>query len=188
MSIDDREKWNQTYRTRSERLPPSAFVTSLGALLPASGRALDVAGGAGRHALWLAARGLDTTLADVSEVALDEAARTAAARGLRLRTVQADLDTDPLPAGPWDVILCSFFLHRPLFDAFPAALAPGALLVVAHPTRRNLERNPKPGAAFVLEEGELARLAGGLEVICCDEGWRESGVHEARLIARRPAK
>ena len=187
MSSNDREKWNQAYRARSDRLPPSAFVTGLGPLLPARGRALDVAGGAGRHALWLAGRGLEVTLADVSDVALAEAAQAAADAGLALATLQLDLEAAPLPPGPWDVVLCSFFLHRPLFAHFAEALAPGGLLAVAHPTRRNLERHPKPGAAFLLEKGELATLAHGLEVMSCDEAWRESGVHEARLIARRPA-
>ena len=43
--------------------------------LPMKGRALDVAGGTGRHARWLAQRGLRVTLCDISPVAL------AAARG-----------------------------------------------------------------------------------------------------------
>ena len=186
MSQADREKWNQAYRARANRLPPSAFVTGLAAWFPARGRALDVAGGAGRHALWLAGRGLEVTLADVSDVALAEAAQAAAGAGVKFATLQLDLEAEPLPPGPWDVILCSFFLHRPLFAQFAEALAPGGVLAVAHPTRRNLERHPKPGAAFLLEEGELAAFARGLEVIACDEGWRESGVHEARLIARLP--
>jgi ubiquinone/menaquinone biosynthesis C-methylase UbiE len=56
-------------------------LTGLDDLLPRRGRALDVAGGTGRHALWLARRGLDTTLADVPQVALEKAAAAASEEG-----------------------------------------------------------------------------------------------------------
>jgi SAM-dependent methyltransferase len=189
VSEKDREKWNARYREAESVSAPSAFVLSLDALLPRAGRALDVAGGSGRHALWLARRGLDVTLADVSPVALARAAAIAREESLPLRAVEVDLETSPLPPGPWDLVLCTYFLHRPLLAALKDALAPGGWLVVAHATRRNLERHPRPGPDHVLEEGELAALAGGLEVIRLEEGWLESGRHEARLVARRgPAR
>jgi tellurite methyltransferase len=188
MTAGDRERWNSRYRQDERAEAPSRFVVDLDASLPRTGRALDVAGGAGRHALWLARRGLDVTLADVSDVALARAAEDARAEGLPLRTVQVDLEVAPLPAGPWDVVLCTYFLHRPLFAAFAAALAPGGLLAVAHPTRANLERHARPGPEHVLEDGELPGLVRGLELLRYDEGWRESGRHEARLLARRPSR
>ncbi|ABS27797.1 bifunctional 2-polyprenyl-6-hydroxyphenol methylase/3-demethylubiquinol 3-O-methyltransferase UbiG [Anaeromyxobacter sp. Fw109-5] len=187
MPGDDRERWNA--RHRDEDVPtPSPFVLGLDALLPRRGRALDVAGGAGRHARWLARRGLHVTLADVSDVALARATRDARAEGLAVETVQLDLEVEPLPRGPWDVILCTYFLHRPLFPAFAAELAPGGWLVVAHATRSNLERHPRPGPAHVLEDGELPTLVPALELVRHEEGWLESGRHEARLVARRPAR
>ncbi len=185
MSASDREKWNQRYREQQELSAPSPFLEQLDALLPRRGRALDVAGGAGRHSLWLARRGLDVTLADVSDVALDRAARTAAGEALSLHTVQLDLETSPLPAGPWDVILCMYYLQRPLFPALIEALAPGGWLVVMHATRTNLTRHPRPGPDYVLEDGELPTLLHGLEIVRSGEGWMESGRHEARIAARR---
>jgi SAM-dependent methyltransferase len=186
MAAGDRERWNARYREEERAEAPSRFVVDLDAWLPQAGRALDVAGGPGRHALWLARRGLDVTLADVSDVALARAAEAARAEGLALRTVRADLEGGALPAGPWDVVLCTYFLHRPLYAAFAAALAPGGLLAVAHPTRTNLERHARPGPEHVLEDGELPALVRGLELLQYDEGWRESGRHEAHLLARRP--
>ena len=56
---------------------------------------------------------------------------------------------------------------------------------MVHPTRRNLERNPKPGAAFLLGDGELPGLVAGLEVVRFDEAWRAGGQHEAWLLARK---
>ncbi|HEY6100713.1 MAG TPA: class I SAM-dependent methyltransferase, partial [Anaeromyxobacter sp.] len=65
-------------------------------------------------------------------------------------------------------------------------LAPGGWLVFAHATRTNLERNPRPGAAHLLEDGEIRSLVRGLDVVSCEERWFEEGRHEARLLARRP--
>jgi tellurite methyltransferase len=185
MAVGDRERWNARYAEKAEREAPSPFLAALDDLLPRQGRALDVAGGAGRNALWLARRGLTVTLADVSDVALGQAAAVASAEGLRLETQRIDLEASPLPPGPWDLVLCTYFLHRPLFSAIPAVLAPGGLLVFAHATRRNLERHPRPGPDHLLDDGELQGLVPGLEVLRYQEGWLEAGRHEARLVARR---
>jgi tellurite methyltransferase len=175
----DRQKWNARYREEEATLEPSPFLASLAEVIPRSGRALDVAGGSGRNAVWLERQGLSVTVADIS----DKGLARAAARGLA--TALVDFDVDPLPPGPWDVILCSHFLHRPLFREFPAALAPGGLLIVAHPTLRNLTRHAHPSREYLLGEGELEELARGLEVVSSAEGWVESGKHEARLVARK---
>jgi tellurite methyltransferase len=182
----DRERWNERHAGEAPG-EPSAFVASLDGLLPRSGRAIDVAGGKGRHALWLARRGLDVTLADASDVALGIAASAARAEGLGLTPLEVDLEAAPFPAGPWDVVLCTYFLHRPLFAAFAAALAPGGWLVFSHATRRNLERNPRPPPSHLLDDGELPGLVRGLEVVSYEERWFDEGRHEARLVARRPA-
>jgi tellurite methyltransferase len=191
MSDAERIKWDARYREGSHTATePSRALTAIESLLPAAGpalrlRALDVGGGAGRHALWLARKGFDVTLVDVSEVGLALVNDRARAEGLTVHTVPADLERDPLPEGPWDLILVSHFLHRPLFAAFPGALAHSGLLVVLHPTRTNLERHDKPGAAFLLEDGELPGLVRGLTIVRHDEGWLEEGRHEARLVARK---
>ncbi len=187
MADDERTRWNERYLEETALAAPSPFLSSLDASLPRHGRALDVAGGSGRHALWLARRGLEVTLVDISDVALERAAREAAAERLAITTVRADLTKDPLPSGPWDLIVCIAFLHRPLFDAFPRALAPGGLLVFEHPTRSNLLRFPRPGPRHLLDDGELPGLVVGLEVLRYDEGWLDRGRHDARLLARRAA-
>jgi SAM-dependent methyltransferase len=186
MAATDRDRWNARYREEEPAGEPSPFVVALEPFLPGRGRALDVAGGGGRNALWLARRGLDVTLADVSDVALAIATGRARSEGLRIETVQVDLEGAPLPPGPWDVVVCAYFLHRPLLAALPAALAPGGLLAVAHATRSNLKVHPRPGPDHVLEDGELPTLVRGLEVVSYEEGWLESGRHEARLVARAP--
>jgi tellurite methyltransferase len=182
----ERQRWDRRYREGGGATEPSAFLLSLDGLLPRRGRALDLAGGRGRHALWLAARGLKVTLADVSPVGLALAREAAEERRLPIRTVEVDLAAEPPPAGPWDVLVCFHYLHRPLFRHFPALLAPEGLLVFCQPTRRNLERHLRPSERHLLAEGELPRLVTGLLVLSYEEGWTEEGRHEARLVAGRP--
>jgi tellurite methyltransferase len=186
----DRDRWNARWRERAQEAAgsqPSLWIASLESIIPRAGRALDVAGGAGRHAVWLAQRGLAVTMADVSEEGLRLAVAAARDAGVEIDLVQIDLERGPLPAGPWDLIVCVHYLQRSLFPAIAAQLAPGGLLLFCHQTRVNLERHARPGPAYLLEEGEAATLVAGLEILSCNEGWQEDGRHEARLIARRPA-
>ena len=187
MSADDRKKWDRRYEDR-DRTPtaPSVAITELAELLPRRGRALDLAGGHGRHAIWLARRGLDVTVADISPVGLGLACERAEESGLQVRTACVDLESDPLPRGPWDLILCVRFLLRDLFPAIVRHLRPGGTLVYLQPTKTNLERHAKPPAAFLVEENELRTLAAGLDVVHYTESWRSDGRHEALLVACRP--
>jgi hypothetical protein len=77
------------------------------------------------------------------------------------------------------------FLLRELFAVFPGVLAAGGLLVVEHPTRSNLLRHQKPGPRHLLDDGELAGLITGLEILRYEEGWTAEGRHVARLAARK---
>jgi tellurite methyltransferase len=186
MSDADRDKWDARYRTQgAESAVPSPFLASLD--LPAPGRALDVAGGAGRNALWLARRGWDVTLVDISAEGL-ALARTAAS-DLPVTFLCADLEREPLPTGPFDLVVSCYFLRRELFAAFSEVLAPAGLLVYEQPTRSNLQRHARPPAGFLLEDGELPALIQGLEIVRHEEGWFGEGDearHLARLLARKP--
>jgi hypothetical protein len=65
---------------------------------------------------------------------VDPAREEAARQGLSFDTVQVDFEKDPVPPGPWDVILVFHYLHRPFFGAFPQLLAPGGLLLFCQAT------------------------------------------------------
>lgn len=186
MADSDRDRWNAVYDSRgTDAQAPSEFVVAQDRILPRRGVALDVAGGSGRHAVWLAGRGLEVTLADISDVGLVRARQRAAERGVVLRTQRIDVEQDGLPPGPWDVVVCVDFLWRPMFVDIVDRLVPGGFLVVAHPTRTNLLRHDRPSPHHLLEDGELPGLVSSLEVMQYEEGWAENGRHEARLVARR---
>jgi SAM-dependent methyltransferase len=186
MSDFDRQKWNARYlEGRHASDQPSLLLTSARELLPREGNALDLAGGGGRNAIWMAKHGLDVTLADVSDEALKLVQHRASEHGVSLRVVRVDLETDPIPGGPWRLIVLLHYLHRPLFAEIPRLLAPGGILFFVQPTVRNLERHEKPPRPFLLEEGEAPRLIQGLEILRYEEGWLGEGRHDALVIARR---
>ena len=72
-------------------------------------------------------------------------------------------------------------------SVIPHLLVPGGWLVCELPTRKNLERHARPSARWLLDEGELARLVMGLEIVRLEEGWSAAGRHEARVVARKSA-
>lgn len=180
---DARSRWN--HRHLGEDVgEPASFLIGLDDRLPRRGRALDVAAGRGRNGLWLAQRGLSVTLADFSEVALEIATGEALRRHLEVTAIRTDLESDGLPEGKWDVIICFHFLHRPLFAQIVEALLPGGWLVCELATIHNLERHDRPPRPFLLRPGELARLTRGLGTIVYAEGWTEEGRHNARFAGR----
>lgn len=107
-----RNRWNRRYEGDSIVGKPSAWLVGLGSLIPNSGRALDVAGGTGRNSLWLAERELSVTLVDISKVGLAAARSEASRRGVPIETVEADLEAQPLPPGPWGLLACFHYLQR----------------------------------------------------------------------------
>ncbi|ACY17168.1 class I SAM-dependent methyltransferase [Haliangium ochraceum] len=186
MAARDRTKWNTIYERRGpERQAPSRFLTSVVDLLPPHARVLDVAGGAGRNALFLAERGASLTVLDIAERGLERAADAARAAGLRVDVEVRDIDERGLPPGSWDAVLIVDFLLRPLFASLARAVVPGGVLAVAHPTERNLRHHAKPSCRYLLHPGELLSCIPGFEPVLYREGWCESGRHEARLVARR---
>jgi SAM-dependent methyltransferase len=138
------------------------------------GRALDLACGEGRNAIWLAGRGWQVTGVDFSAAGLDKA-RALAARANPphpIRWVCADV-LDYRPDQPVDLVLMSYLQvvaaqRRTVARGAAAALAPGGiLLVVAHDSANITEGTGGPQDPDVLYTGaEVADdLAGtGLDI------------------------
>lgn len=181
----DRSHWNLRYTERPWPHEPSRWLVESAGLLPPPGSALDVAGGTGRNGLWLARRGWAVTIADVSNVALTQALERADREHLEIDTLLTDLSMDPFPAGPWNLIAFFHYLDRGLFPIITEALAPGGVLIGSLATFTNLERNARPPAAYLLEDGELPDLIEDLELVSYAEGWQDDH-HDARFVARRP--
>jgi SAM-dependent methyltransferase len=124
---------------------PNAFVAAMAGEIPA-GPVLCLAEGEGRNAVHLAQLGHAVTAVDQSAVGLAKAARLAAARGVPLTTVVADLASYAIAPAAWSGIVSTFaHLPPPLRRAVHANVVAGL----------------RPGGVFILEAYTPAQLALG---------------------------
>ena len=132
----DAQGWDRRY-AESERvfwIEPSPFLVELAAPLP-SGRALDLAAGEGRNAVWLAERGWRVTAVDFSRVGLEKAERRAREAGVEMDYVHADLYGYEPPPRAFDLILIAYMHPKPrkrrlVFGRAAEAVAPDGHILV----------------------------------------------------------
>jgi tellurite methyltransferase len=152
------------------------------------GRALDLACGAGRNALWLAEHGWSVTAVDGSATAIEILRRRAAERGLTVDARVADLEKGEYIIEPsqWDLIAICYYLQRDLFEPAKHGVKPGGLLLaIVHIT----EPGEAP-TAHRLRPGELRGYFSGWEILHDCEGSPNDPAHRrasAEIVARRPA-
>jgi len=152
-----REDWNARYAA-AELLwtaePNRRFASEVEDLEP--GRALDLACGEGRNAVWLAERGWRTTGVDFSDVALAKAERLAASRGVEVEWVLADVLEHEPERGAFELVAVLYLQlpHEQLAEVLHTsigALAPGGTLVVlGHDTTNLTHGHGGPRDASVL--------------------------------------
>jgi SAM-dependent methyltransferase len=170
VSEDERQNWDSRYASGDYRPRPAAgpFLEAWVDRLPL-GRALDVACGAGRHAMRLAEAGLDVDAVDVSAVAIDMAAEEAKRRGLELNWVVADLDDHELPVGAYNVITVIRYVNRGLWLRLIDGLAPGGWLLVEHHMKTAADVDGPSSPEFRLEPQELLRAFAELRILFYEE-------------------
>jgi len=166
---------------------PSRFLEEIVAQIP-RGRAIDVASGSGRDAVYLAMKGFTVEAWDSAPEALANASAMASRHRVAIETLTCDLErpSPPIPESRYRLVVCFRFLHRPLFSVLERALAPGGHLIY-ETFRAGQERFGRPRRqAFLLEAGELERAFPTLEVLRYEEPSPAGGPWTARLWARKP--
>jgi SAM-dependent methyltransferase len=158
-----RDEWDDRYAT-TELIwgaePNQFLVREVADLTP--GRALDLATGEGRNAIWLAKRGWAVTGVDFSAVALDKAREIAEDVGVAVEWVDADvIEYEPEQAA-FDLVTI-VYLHlerperRPVMAAASRAVAPGGTLLIVGHDLDNLTRGyggpQDPARLWVAAEG-----------------------------------
>jgi SAM-dependent methyltransferase len=202
MEPAEAQKWEERFR-RPEYWAGKEPIEFLREVLPwlPRGTALDVAMGEGRNAVFLAEHGLRVAGVDQSSAALDKAEALGRQRGVRVERAahggpvvpprpgvflhQADLESLELPGMQFDVVLCSYFLHRPLLPHLEKRVAPGGFLIYETYTLAQLAfeggpRNPE----FLLRPGELRAAFPRLEIVFYREHNAGKGI--AGLLAHCP--
>jgi 2-polyprenyl-3-methyl-5-hydroxy-6-metoxy-1,4-benzoquinol methylase len=148
--IESRRKhWDDRYRERTVAAPRAPEILALSpemaALVPASGRALDVACGRGAQTAWLAGRGLEVVALDVSGVAIALTDAAAAAGGVahRVDARQENLDNGlPDDLQEFDIIVCQRFRNREVLEALGTRLRPNGVAFVTVLSSVGLDRAP----------------------------------------------
>lgn len=176
----DQAGWEQRYRTQSAIGPPAPLIEKIaGVLTP--GRALDLACGSGRNALWLAEQGWQVTAVDWSPAAIAQIA----ARNANVDARVADLEKQEYAIQPdaWDLIVMYCYLQRDLFEQAKRGVKPGGVIIaVVH--------IPGPGellTPFRLNPGELREYFQDFEILHSYEGPPRDPEH-ARWVAEIAAR
>ncbi len=173
MAARERERWDSKHTAEHEPGEAAAFLRQIFQTGPweiQHGRALDIATGKGRNALFLAEQGFMVDAIDISAVGLQQAQRQAEKQGLTLNWIQADLASCEFPDSAYDLILNINFLLRSLVPKIKNALRPGGYIIfdtylidqqdLGHP------RNP----AYLLQHNEMLDLFRGFRILCYQEG------------------
>ena len=175
----DRLKWNRRHMQRPAPADPSPIVAEY-ASLAVSGRALDIASGLGKNAIYLARKGLAVEAVDISDAAL---ARYAHAHP-GLTAICADLDTFDISDSRYSLILNIRFLHRRLFPQIIDGLVPGGILIfetwIRHPEDPSLDPVPKD---YLLRENELLHAFLPMRVVYYEETERREGGRPAVMAS-----
>lgn len=173
---------------------PNALAGSLLSTLT-PGRALDVAAGEGRMALWLAGLGWQVTALDFSAVGLAKGRARAEELGLHVDWKLADVTTEDLGVAAYDLVMV-LYLHLPehdirdLLDRCAHTLAPGGhLLVLGHDKDNLLRGVGGPQDARLLYDTQLLAPPAELRVLRLEQVDRPApnGIAiDTLLLAVRP--
>ena len=139
------QKWNERYTKKDliwSAAPNHVFVREVEDLKP--GKALDVACGEGRNALWLVEQDWDVTGIDFSDVAIVKAEQIAAKRSVNVNWIAANVSTMQLPQHEYD-LAAVLYLHTPpeererwMANVTNSIKPGGSFIYIAHDTS-NLE-------------------------------------------------
>ncbi|MGH7871904.1 MAG: class I SAM-dependent methyltransferase [Candidatus Binatia bacterium] len=173
MSRDDQIRWDKQHANSGKRAQPANFLEEIienESWAISRGKALDIACGKGRNALFLAERGFDVVAVDVSPVALNEGQRLAKEKSLTITWQQADLESRALPEARFDVVIDFNYLQRSLIPQLKAAVKRGGFFIfetflidqqtLGHPS------NPD----YLLRHNELLNFCRDLRVLFYREG------------------
>jgi SAM-dependent methyltransferase len=167
------EMWDRRFAEEAWPTDPDPYLVELASPL-APGRGLDLGAGPGRNSLWLAAKGWDMTLVDVSRVGLDQALAAAGAIAATITAVHVDLYDWQVGEAEFDLVILANLHPGP--DALPVVLARGAhalrtgghLYVVGHHVDNPRRHGPTDPARLFTAERLRAALPADLSVDVLD--------------------
>ena len=187
----DQKRWDERFKGKGFTfgIDPNPFLKKHIRLLP-KGKALDLAAGEGRNAVFLAQHGFDVEAVDISEKGLRKAQRLAKEMGVNIETILADLDTYKIEKEKYDLIANFYFLKRSLIPRIKKGLKQGGWVIfetyiLEH---RDISTEGPKDRKYYLKPNELLRLFKDFRILFYREGiFKEGGRRKAvaSLIAQK---
>jgi SAM-dependent methyltransferase len=187
----DQKRWDERFAKKEFALgkEPNPFLKEHIHLLP-RGKALDIATGEGRNAVFLAQNGFDVDAVDISEKGLKKAQKLAREKRAKIHTFLVDLDQYQIEKERYDLIANFFFLKRRLIPRIKKGLKKGGRVIfetylLEH---RTLGVGGPKQAKYFLKPNEPLRLFKGFRILFYREGiFREGGRKKAvaSLVAEK---
>jgi SAM-dependent methyltransferase len=187
----DQKRWNDRFGRKEFAFgkEPNPFLKTHVRLLP-KGKALDIASGEGRNAVFLAQNGFEVDALDISDRGLKKAQRLAREKRVKINTFLVDLDQHPIGKERYDLIANFYFLRRRLIPRIKKGLKKGGKVIfetylLEH---RKLGTGGPKQAKYFLKPNELLGLFKDFRILFYREGiFREGGRKKAvaSLIAEK---
>jgi len=187
----DQKRWDKRFGRKEFALgkEPNPFLKQHISLLP-KGRALDMATGEGRNAVFLAQNGFEVDAVDISEKGLRKARKLAREKGVKVNALLVDLDHYQIEKDRYDLIANLYFLKRRLIPRIRKGLKKGGKVIfetylLEH---RTLATGGPKQAKYFLKPNELLRFFKDFRILFYREGiFREGGRRKAvaSLIAEK---
>jgi SAM-dependent methyltransferase len=156
--------------------PPTPLLVETASKLK-PGRALDLACGTGRNAIWLAEHGWQVTAVDRSPITIPT---------VDMHVADLEKHEFTIKEASFDLIAVCYYLQRDLFEAVKCGVKPGGVaLVIVHLVEPGHEQS-----RFSLQPGELAKYFEGWEILHSYEGKPRDPEHKrvvAEIVARTSA-
>lgn len=127
------------------------------------GKALDLACGTGRHAIFLAEHGWQVSAVDNSRVGIKMARKRAVEKGLKVDFRVIDLEKGEflIEENSFDLICDFYYLQRDLFEPMKTGVKPGGIIISTIHLFDESDRD----SPFLLNDGELPGFFEGFEIL-----------------------
>lgn len=189
MSTEDRDKWNQRYAEDSFRKgnPVTLLENWIGEI--PRGKALDIACGMGRNAIFMAQAGFAVDALDISLEALNRARQNAEDQGLDIDWIEHDFDQPYRFDTDYNLIVVMWYVDLPLVSQLCNCLAPGGYLVCEEHLLTDQHVAGPTSPSYRVGPGQLRQAVSTLDVLIYEESIKTDDdgeqIASACVVARK---